>query len=216
MTTGTPHEAWHDVARWEPPLVGAPVAAEARDDTPHPGIPTVAELEAMERAAREEGHAAGLAEGRAAARRELERSLARFETLLEAAARPLQALDEATERELARLAVTVARRVVAHELRGDPALVREAVRQAVAALPSATRALRVHLHPDDLSLLRELDAAEAHWELLPDPALTRGGCRLESESSRLDAQVETRLAAIADAVLGDDAEDDARDRGAPA
>jgi len=208
MKTGTPREAWHDVARWEPPLVGAPVATQPRDEAPHPGIPTVAELEAIERAAREEGHAAGLAEGRAAARRELERSLARFESLLEAAARPLQALDEATERELARLAVTVARRVVAHELRSDPALVREAVRQAVTALPAATRALRVHLHPDDLALLRELDVAEAHWELLPDPALTRGGCRLESESSRLDAQLETRLAAIADAVLGDDADDD--------
>jgi flagellar assembly protein FliH len=214
MSTRAMRDDWHDVARWEPPLVGPPVAAAADDaEAPHPGVPTVAELEAMERAAREDGHAAGLAEGRAAARRELEQSLARFEHLLEAAARPLQALDETTERELARLAMTVARRVVAHELRSDPTLVREAVHQAVAALPVATRALRVHLHPDDLSLLRELDVAEAHWELLPDPALTRGGCRLESESSRLDAQVETRLAAIADAVLGDDADgdDDARD-----
>ena len=38
-----------------------------------------------------------------------------------------------------------------------------------------------------------------------DPALARGDCRLESEHSRLDARVETRLAAIIDALLGDEA-----------
>ncbi|MES1153475.1 MAG: FliH/SctL family protein [Rhodanobacter sp.] len=41
--------------------------------------------------------------------------------------------------------------------------------------------------------------------MLADPALSRGDCRLESERSRLDARVETRLAAMIDAVLGDDA-----------
>ena len=202
MSASPPADAWQEVVRWEPPLVGAPVPAGA-GQAAAPAAPTVAEMEALERAAREEGRAAGLQEGREAARRELQQSLARFESLLAAAARPLRSLDEATERELARLAMTVARRVIAHELRTDPALVRTAVRQAVDALPAAPRRLRIHLHPDDLALLRGLDAAETDWTLLPDPAMTRGGCRLESESSRLDAQLETRLAAVVDAVLGE-------------
>ncbi len=52
-------------------------------------------------------------------------------------------------------------------------------------------------------LLRESGAAETHWQLLADATLARGDCRLESERSRLDARVETRLAALIDAVLGD-------------
>ena len=162
------------------------------------------DLEALELAARERGRADGLQEGREAARGELEQSLARLDALFVAIARPLQSLDEATEREMARLAMVVARRVIAHELRTDPSLIQRAVHEAVAALPSAARDVRVHLHPEDLALLRELNAADAQWELLPDPALSRGDCRLETGNSRLDARVETRLASLADAVLGDD------------
>ncbi|MDO1528355.1 FliH/SctL family protein [Fulvimonas sp. R45] len=201
MSASTGRDAAPAATRWEPPLVGVP---KAPTEAPRAQAPTVAELEALQRAAHDEGYATGLAEGRADARHELRRALAGFEALLAASARPLQALDDAVERELAQLAMVAARRVVAHELRTDPALVARAVRAAAAALPAATRSLRVYLQPDDLALLRGLDAAEPHWELRADPALARGDCRIESDSSRLDARVETRLAALVDAVLGDD------------
>ena len=191
--------------RWEPPQVGA-TATELvrRDSAPRP---TVSDLEALEKEARDEGYAAGRAEGLASAQQEANARLARLDALYASAAQPLAALDEATEQELARLALAVARRVIAHELQTTPELVIHAVRQAATALPSATRELRVRLHPADVALLRELDAAETHWQLLADPALARGDCRLESERSRLDATVETRLAALVDAVLGDDLHD---------
>lgn len=203
-------QIFHDPAalRWELPSMHDAAADEpvAGDDLPGP--PTVAELEALERQAREEGHAAGRAEGWAEAIREGQAVVARLERLLEAAARPLEALDAATEQELARLAVVIARRVLAHELSIDPARVVQAVQQAARALPAATRELRVRVHPDDLAILREHDIAERHWQLLPDPALARGDCQLEAERSRLDARVETRLAAVVDAVLGGDDDDD--------
>lgn len=192
--------------RWEPPLVGdAPVAAPEPEQAPGP---TVFELEEIERQAREEGYAAGLAEGRAAAKKELDERLARLEAICTAAARPLADLDDTTERELALLATVVARRVVRRELQLDPALIDMAVREAAAALPSATRALRIWVHPSDMDLLRELGAAEPHWRFGADPKLERGDCVLESERSRLDARVSTKLAAVIDAVIGDDLDDD--------
>jgi flagellar assembly protein FliH len=190
--------------RWEPPQVGADAPAPApAEPVVHP---SVSELEAIERQAREEGHAAGHAKGLAEARAQGRELVARLESICTAAARPLDALDAAVEQELAQLAVLVARRVIAHELAVHPERIAQAVRQAVAALPAATRELRVRLHPDDLALLRELDAAEPHWQLQADPSLERGDCVLESERSRLDARVETRLAAMIDAVLGDEAD----------
>lgn len=192
-----------DVQRWELPNVGnGELPNRRKDDPPQP---TVRDLEALEQQAREEGYAAGRAEGLAAARQQLQQNMARFDALCEAAARPLQALDDRTEQELARLAIVMARRVVARELQLSPDLIAKAVRQAAGVLPAATRELRVHVHPDDLALLQGLGAAESHWQLLADPALARGDCLLESGYSRLDARVETRLAAIVDAVLGDDA-----------
>jgi flagellar assembly protein FliH len=183
--------------RWEPPMVG---------DTPPPPAepprPTVSELEAIERQAREEGYAAGHREGLAAGRREIEARVARLEAMLAAAAQPLARLDIEVEEELARLAVTIARRVLAHELSVHPQRIVETVHRAVGLLPAGSRELRVHLHPDDLKLLRESGAADAGWQLIADPALSRGGCRIESTQSRLDATLEARLTAVIDAVLG--------------
>ena len=200
-------EGLPDFQRWEPPQVGEGGLSPFVDATSRP---TVSDLQALEHQAHDEGYAAGHAEGLAEAQQQLRTRMARLDALYASAARPLQALDDEAEQELARLALVVARRVLAHELKLSPELVVQAVRQAAAALPSATGELRVRLHPDDLTLLRELDAVESHWQLLADPTLTRGGCRLESERSRLDAQLETRLAAMVDAVLGEgiDAGDD--------
>lgn len=191
--------------RWVPPEMGEPAAPPAPAE---PVLqPTVRDLEALEQQARDEGYAAGHAEGLAAARGLMEARLAQLDALLDSAARPLQAMDERVELELARLAMTVARQVLSHELRSSPDLVVEAVRQAALALPAASGSLRVRLHADDLALLRQLGAAEEHWQLLADPTLQRGDCLLESERSRLDARVETRLAAVVDAVLGAEADD---------
>jgi flagellar assembly protein FliH len=196
-------DAVADFQRWELPEVGMVSLARA---TASSAQPTVRELEALEQQAREEGYAAGHAEGLAASTQQLDEQLARLAALYEAAARPLESLDAQTELELARLATLIASRVVGRELQLAPALIVQTVREAAAALPAATRELRVHLHPDDLVLLRELGAAEEHWQLLADPTLARGDCRMESARSRLDARVETRLAAVIDAVLGDDAD----------
>ncbi len=202
-------DAFTGFQRWELPPVADSLVAESA--TEQGGPPTVAELEALERQAREEGYAAGRAEGLVDAAREREVMVRRFEAMLDAAARPLDALDEATEQELARLATVIARRVIAHELATSPALIVQAVQQAARALPAATREVRVRVHPDDLAVLRQHGAAEEHWQLLPDPALSPGDCMLESDRSRLDARVEARLAAVVDAVLGIGSDDDGDD-----
>jgi len=194
--------------RWQPPEVGKAAETPASTPSAEPAVqPTLRELESIEQQARDEGYAAGHAEGMAAARDLINGRLGRLDLLLDAAARPLRSMDELVELELARLAMTVARQVLAHELRTAPDLVVEAVRRAALALPSATSTLRVRLHADDLALLRSLQVAEPHWQLVADPALNPGDCVLESERSRLDARVETRLAAVVDAVLGAEADD---------
>lgn len=196
-------QAAADIQRWELPHVGSrlPVAAPANVASG----PTLRELEDIEQQAREEGYAAGLAEGRDEAQNQLRMQVAQLDALIAAAVQPLQQLDDQSELALAQLAIQIARRVIGRELALDPALVVQTVRQAAPLLPAAQRELRVHLHPDDVLLMRELGAPEGHWQLLADPALSRGDCRMESVRSQLDARVETRLAAVIEAVLGEQA-----------
>jgi flagellar assembly protein FliH len=59
------------------------------------------------------------------------------------------------------------------------------------------------LHPKDLDLLSRHSAleemtgkAEKTFSIRPDPEMSRGGCRLESEIQLIDASLENRLALI--------------------
>lgn len=196
-----PFQAATEFQRWELPQVGS---APVPEKVAAPAQPTVRELEALEQQAREEGFAAGHAEGLDAARTQAEQQMQHLLAMYEAAARPLAVLDERTAQELVRLATVIARRVVVAELKQSPELIAQTVRDGVKALPSATRELRISLHPGDMALLRELGAVEEHWQLIADPTLTRGDCMMESGRSRLDLRLDTRLAAVVDAVLGDD------------
>src|SRR4051812_21090492 len=142
--------------RWELPVVGGPDphdAADALDDGPH--LPTVAEIEAIERQAREEGFNAGLAEGRAMANRELDAQVARLDALFAAVQQPFADLDGDVAGDLAVLATIIAERVLGFEIATRPETIVQVVHQAIEVLPAASRHLKIHLHPADAAIVRE-------------------------------------------------------------
>jgi flagellar assembly protein FliH len=71
--------------------------------------------------------------------------------------------------------------------------VADTVKAALQQMPH--NQVRIHLHPDDLALVRAhlADALEhGHHRLIEDDSMTRGGCRLDGAGSEIDATVETR------------------------
>lgn len=184
-------------ARWRPPEVVGPAAI----------APTADELQALQRAAHQEawaqGHQEGLAAGRAAA---VER-VARLDHLLAELAAPLAVIDERLEQELAALVAAVARQLVRRELQSAPAQIIAVVRESLAVLPLGAAAVSVQLHPEDAALVRELLPAEEpagarRWQLVEEPTLGRGDCRVSSADSEVDARLETRLGSVISEVLG--------------
>lgn len=166
-----------------------------------------ADVAACREEARRAGWEQGLSEGRQAARGELRLHAERWQHLVEHLQQPLAALNQQVEQELAELALAIARQVVREQLDLHPENILGVVREAVAALPSAARQLRLHLHPEDAHLVAESlpGLSEASWQIIEDAGIARGGCLLESGSTRVDARVETRLAEAADRL---DAADD--------
>lgn len=204
LTSILARERFDQFERWELPVVGGPdphvVRAPVEDEGPQ--RPTVAEIEAIERQAREEGFNAGLNEGRAMAKRELAEQVARLDALFAAVERPFAELDHEVAGDLAVLATVIAERVLGYEIATQPEKIIDVVRQAVDALPAATRQLKIHLNPADAALVREHRVGVDHeGAIVDDASLERGDVRLESEQSRLDARVRTRLAAVIDSVL---------------
>ena len=86
-----------------------------------------------------------------------------------------------------------------------------AIPLAMAALPLTARNVRLHLHPEDATLVREtlsVSDNERSWKIVDDPVLTRGGCKVSSDTSQIDASVERRLHNVIANVLGGQRETD--------
>ncbi|HVN42288.1 MAG TPA: FliH/SctL family protein [Steroidobacteraceae bacterium] len=170
---------------------------------------TSGELEVL----RDQAQAAGFEQGRQlgleAGRRELAEATARLAGVLGALARPLEELDEEVEQELLALAFAIARQLVRREIKTDPAQVVGVVRDALSALPVAARDVKVYLHPEDAKLVRQHLPAEDQpraWTIVEDAVLMRGGARVVTASSQVDARLETRLGALVAELLGSDRE----------
>ena len=197
-----------NVALWDLPSVSGR-SIQAR----RPGK-TVAEIEDVERRAYEEAFAEGREAGLAAARVESEKQLKqlksqveRLETAITSLAQPLQQVNEEVEQQLMTLALTIARQLVRRELKTDPAQVIAIIRETVSLLPAAARDVRVHLHPEDAAVVRERLAAptaDRAWTIIEDPVLTRGGCKVTTDTALIDARVETRLNEVISAMLGEE------------
>ena len=156
------------------------------------------------------GYEAGMARVRAETATRLaalEERVKRLDAVLHVLARPLEQLDADIESELTQLALAIGKQIARRELRTEPTQVIAILRESLALLPVAAREVRVHLHPEDAATVREhLTAAttERAWTIVEDPTLSRGGCVVHSQSSRIDARLEARIAAVAASALGDE------------
>jgi flagellar assembly protein FliH len=154
-----------------------------------------------------EGYQKGLGEGLAAAQEEVKIRLDKLEQILTFLTHPLDKLDTAVEEELSYLATEIARQLVRRELKTAPGQIVAVIREAVGLLPVANQAVRIHLHPEDARLVKEtlaLDEERSSWQLIEDHTLSRGGCVIHTENSRIDASVEKRLGAVIATVLGEE------------
>jgi flagellar assembly protein FliH len=194
-------------AAWAPPRNSGPVISFRGRG------PGAAELEHGARAAAEAGFQKGRAEGLAAAQREIEsrmqqldQSIAALNEILHSMARPLDRLDQVVAAELATLAVRVGSELARRELTAHPDHLINVVHECVQALPASNRTIRVHLDPRDARVIRErlaTVAADSGWTLIDDPSVGRAGCRVNVDSSYLDATLESRVAVALTAILGD-------------
>jgi flagellar assembly protein FliH len=197
------------IERWSLPVVEGNVIGRPIDERK-----AAAAVEAIARIAREQSEARGYEAGMAKAKAEMEGQIAelktriqRLDTLLQFISRPLEELDADVEKTLLQLTLTIGKQLARRELRIDPAQVIAIIRESLQELPLAAREIRVHLHPDDASIVRERLTApsnERAWTIVEDPTMSRGGCIVKTETSRIDARLESRINTVIANALGDE------------
>jgi flagellar assembly protein FliH len=212
------HGEFTDFKPWTLPrieeIAEAKLAPASPDPSPEPTdsrlmFPTAEEIEEIQRQAHEEGFASGYQQGLAQARAEIAARVKWLEQSMATLSGPFAELDQQVEQELVALVIAIGKQMVRRELKTEPGEIVAVVREAMAALPVAKRSVQLHLHPEDAKFVREglvLPDEERPWKIVEDPILTRGGCKVTTESSLVDATVEKRLAAVIARMLGNERE----------
>lgn len=151
-----------------------------------------------------EGFAAGHAEGLAQGRRDAVEERHQLLALLAGLTAELAHANEAVAKDVLALALDVAKAMLKTALPVKPELVLPAVEEAMRHLPTVQPPALLQLHPDDFTLVQDQigdGLAASGWRLQQDPAIERGGCRIETGTNQVDAEIGTRWQRIA-AALG--------------
>ena len=171
------------------------------------GYMTAARLEALQDEAYKEGFQRGLDDGKTEGQKAIQQRCRRLDELIDALSEPFRELDQEVEEQVVGLAMSVARPLFRRERHIDPSHVIGVVREAMQMLPVASRNIEIQLHPDDASLVTEalaLAETQPAWKIVEDPLVTRGGCRVSTDTSHIDATAEARLNAVIASVAGDE------------
>jgi flagellar assembly protein FliH len=189
----------------------AAAAARAYEPPPPPQptiqLPTAEELEAIRAAAREEGyaegleagqaegHAAGYEEGLALGRAEAAEELEHLRQLATTFGDAVTQADEAISNDVLELALHLARGMVRTAFDVKPDLILPVVREAIDYLPNLQQPALLMLHPEDALVVRssighELD--KNGWRIVEDESIALGGCRVDTASNQIDAQIAAR------------------------
>ncbi len=156
-----------------------------------------AEADAVREAARREGFEIGRADGVAEAAVALAAAHSEAARLVAAAGPTAIAL-----------AAKMAEKIVGRAVALAPETMAEIASEALAACRPGAGTVRVRIHPHDLPAVEARRAAlaagapAATLELVADEAVGRHGCVIETPQGRVDARLETQLAALERALTG--------------
>jgi len=168
---------------------------------------TLEELESIRQEAYNEGFAVGEKEGfhsttlkvRQEAEQALTPKLAGLEQLMAHLFEPIAEQDTQIEKSLVDLVQHITRQVIQRELAIDSTQIEHVMREALKLLPLGVGNVRLYINPQDFAQVKALrERHEETWRIVEDESLLPGGCRVETEHSRIDATVETRIARVMD------------------
>ena len=195
-STVIPKEQLTAFERWELPsfdtLPGGKPGPSTQKHTPPI---TVAELDNLRQQAQDAGYAAGIQHACDEA--------AQIHVLMQNLQDAINLVDEQIAQSLLDLSLEVARQMVREALLVKPEVILKIVSDAIGSLPHFNHNAHLVLHPDDAELVRKQmgeQLSHAGWKIFTDTQIRRGGCRVETSHSHVDATVEARWKRIIESI----------------
>lgn len=150
---------------------------------------------------RDEGRRIGVQEGRREAAARFDKLAGPVDAVLAALQQAQADYQAAMREEVVDLVARVARQVIRCELALQPVQLLHLVDETLATMPPPHEKVEVHLNPEDLQRIRDVDPERANrWTLVADAQLEAGECRVKAGRREADAGCRQRLAACMDQV----------------
>jgi flagellar assembly protein FliH len=106
------------------------------------------------------------------------------------------------EKEVAQLAVSIAKKIVCHAVNTTPAAVVWVAREALSRVENPGK-IKVKLNPADLQFIQDTKSQLSHFidnvesiRFEAEDSIRSGGCLIETDMGDIDARIETQLQAI--------------------
>jgi flagellar assembly protein FliH len=190
----TPKEQLTAYQRWELDSFDAPDKGRTAAI-----LPTASQLDRLRQQTHDEGYAAGRREGSGRAAAEA----LRLQQIVASLNEQSQQFDQRVADDLLGLALAISKQVLRQALKLRPELILAVVNEVLGQLPLSHQRARLVLHPEDAALVR-LSLGERQkqsgWEIIENPEISRGGCRMESAECEIDATLERRWQRVVDAI----------------
>jgi len=157
------------------------------------------ELNNIRQQARDEAHKQGYAAGTQQAHSEATQIHALLQNLQDA----INQVDEQIAQSLLDLSLEVAHKMVQETLQVKPEVILKIISDAIKGLPHFNQNAHLILHPDDADLVRKQmgdQLSHAGWKIFTDAQIRRGGCRVETAHSNVDATTEARWKRIVESI----------------
>jgi len=142
-------------------------------------------------AGHQEGYTAGFQEGS----KEGTASANQLAVLLESFKERLTNAEQELAEDLLALSLQIADQIMMTALHIQPELLLPVVRQAIQTLPQTNQPIRICVNDKDAELLERFlteQGIQEHCKIVGDPTIQAGGCKIESESSLIDATLKNR------------------------
>lgn len=200
-----PKERLTSVERWELVSFDSPQEGKQLEIQAN-ALAAGAEMENVRRQAHDEGYAQGIEAGYAAGIRQARIEAEQIHMLLQSLHEALNRVDEQLAKSLLGLALEIGRKMTGEVLQTKPELILKIASDAISSLPHFNQNAHLILHPDDADLVRKQMGEQllhSGWKIFTDARIGRGGCRVETAHSHVDATVEARWRRIVES-LGQD------------
>ncbi len=187
---------WLRMQERNPPTTAAPPQASPQAHEPQAPVVDLAQIE---KTAYETGFRQGEKAGLAIAEKKIEVNMRRYSEAILALGKLRSQLYSQVEREVVKLALEVAKKVVHREIQADRDVIQTLVKVALSHVAEKS-AVTVHLHPVDYNYLLEHRTELTRGAddgrdimLLADKSIDRGGCLIKTECGDIDARIEEQF-----------------------